>query len=139
MTLLNCMIKLFEEARTLFITELNGDEIFKDCHRNFDGSIKKDDFLYALLNRDGLTFTRTEIINLQTLLLNITKNESGNINIDELQFSYKQYLGYYESFQEPIIELFQLFKRNIDKKIENTDEQEEFVRKIEERAVESKI
>ncbi len=78
------MIKLFEEARTLFISELNGEEIFKDCQRNFDGSIKKDDFLYALLNKDGFTFTRTEILNLQTLLLNITKNESGNINIDEL-------------------------------------------------------
>ena len=64
MTLLNCLIKLFEEARTLEITDLNGDEIFKDVFRNFDGSIKKDDFLYALLNKDGFTFTRSEILNL---------------------------------------------------------------------------
>lgn len=64
MTQLNCLIKLFEEARTLEIADLNGDEIFKDVLRNFDGSIKKDDFLYALLNKDGFTFTRSEILNL---------------------------------------------------------------------------
>lgn len=64
MTYLNCLIKLFEEARTLDIQELNGDEIFKDCVRNFDGSIKKDDFLYAILNRDSFTFTRSEVLNL---------------------------------------------------------------------------
>jgi hypothetical protein len=58
------MIKLFEEARTLEISELNGDDIFKDCYKNFDGSVKKDDFLYALLNKEGFTFTRSEISNL---------------------------------------------------------------------------
>ena len=50
-------------------------------------------------------------------MLNITKTETNNIDIDEIQFSYKQYIGYYDSLQEPINELFQLFKRNIDKKI----------------------
>jgi len=98
MSMLNCLIKLFEEARTLELTELNGDEIFKDHYKNFDGSVKKEDFMYALMNKEGFTFTRSEISNLQSLLLNITKSESGNIDIDELHFSYRQYLGYYESF-----------------------------------------
>jgi hypothetical protein len=35
--------------------------------------------------------------------------------------------------------LFQLFKRNIDKKIDDPNDQEEFIRKIEERSIESKI
>lgn len=98
MSMLNCLIKLFEEARTLELTELNGDDIFKDHYKNFDGSVKKEDFMYALMNKEGFTFTRSEISNLQSLLLNITKSESGNIDIDELHFSYRQYLGYYESF-----------------------------------------
>jgi hypothetical protein len=37
------------------------------------------------------------------------------------------------------VELFQLFKRNIDKKIEDANEQDSLIRKIEERAFESKI
>lgn len=37
------------------------------------------------------------------------------------------------------MELFQLFRRNLDKKIEDPSQQEEFIKTIEERAVESKI
>lgn len=33
------MRKFFEEARTHRIQELNGEEIFKDDIRNFDGSV----------------------------------------------------------------------------------------------------
>jgi hypothetical protein len=98
MTYLNCLRKLFEEARALDIKEINGDDIFKDSMRNFDGTIKKEDFLYALLNKEEFTLTRTEVTNIQALMLNINRNDNNNIDIDELQFSYKQYLGYYDSF-----------------------------------------
>ena len=37
--MLNSMRKLFEEARTLNIDELNGDEIFKEDDKNFDGTV----------------------------------------------------------------------------------------------------
>jgi len=37
------------------------------------------------------------------------------------------------------VELLELFKRNIDKKIEDKNEQEELIKKIEERSNESKI
>lgn len=97
MTHLNCLRKLFEEARALDIREINSDEIFKESLKNFDGSLKKDDFLYCLLNKEELTLTRSEITSIQSLMLNITKNESNNIDIDEIQFSYKQYIGYYDS------------------------------------------
>jgi hypothetical protein len=51
MTYLNSLRKLFEEARTGGISELNNEEIFKDSNRNFDGSVKKDDFVYSILNQ----------------------------------------------------------------------------------------
>ncbi|CDW78943.1 c2 domain-containing protein 3 [Stylonychia lemnae] len=139
MTQLNCLRKLFEESRALEIREINSDEVFKENLKNFDGSLKKDDFLYCLLNKEEFTLTRSEISNIQAIMLNITKADQTNIDIDEIQFSYKQYIGYYDSLQEPINELFQLFKRNIDKKIDSYEQQEEFIRSIEERAVESKI
>ena len=84
MTNLNCLRKLFEEARSLEIKEINGEDIFKDSIKNFDGSVKRDDFLYSLLNKEEFTLTRTEISNIQTLMLNISKNDSTNIDIDEL-------------------------------------------------------
>lgn len=37
--MLNCMRKLFEEARTQNIEELNGEDIFKDEIKNFDGTV----------------------------------------------------------------------------------------------------
>lgn len=40
--MLNSMRKLFEEARTLNIDELNGDEIFKEDDKNFDGTVQKE-------------------------------------------------------------------------------------------------
>lgn len=52
MTNLNCLRKLFGEARAIEIKDLNGDEIFTDSIRNFDGTIKRDDFLYSLLNNE---------------------------------------------------------------------------------------
>lgn len=84
MTHLNSLRKLFEEARSLDIKELNGEDIFKDSIKNFDGSVKKEDFLYCLLDKVEFTLTRSELSNIQTLMLNITKSDSSNIDIDEL-------------------------------------------------------
>jgi hypothetical protein len=49
-TMLNCMRKLFEEARGQNIEELNGESLFKDEAKNFDGSVQKDEVMYAFLN-----------------------------------------------------------------------------------------
>ena len=64
------MRKLFEEARASDLQTINGQsELFKEIPKNFDGTIKKDDFIYAILNTKFLTLTRTEISNISALLL----------------------------------------------------------------------
>tara|TARA_B110001450_G_C17223782_1_gene320543 strand:+ start:209 stop:463 length:255 start_codon:yes stop_codon:yes gene_type:complete len=59
--MLNCMRKLFEEARTQNIEELNGEDIFKDEIKNFDGTVQKEELVYTLLNSDKFSLTRIEI------------------------------------------------------------------------------
>jgi len=44
------MRKLFEEARGQSIEELNGEGLFKDDVKNFDGTVQKDEVIYTLLN-----------------------------------------------------------------------------------------
>ncbi len=82
--MLNCLRKLFEEARAVEIREINGEEIFKDAIKNFDGTIKKEEFLYGLMNKEEFTLTRSEITNIQSLMLNINRDDNNNIDIDEL-------------------------------------------------------
>jgi len=55
------MRKLFEEARTQNIEELNGEDVFKDEIKNFDGTVQKDELIYTLLNSDKFSLTRIEI------------------------------------------------------------------------------
>jgi hypothetical protein len=50
--MLNAMRKLFEEARSQGFEELNGETLFKDEVKNFDGTVSKDEVLYALLNSE---------------------------------------------------------------------------------------
>ena len=116
------MRKLFEEARGNDIQELNGDDFFKDTIRNFDGSIKKDEFIEAILGKNEFTLTRTELSNICTLLLNINRNDNNNVDIDEIQFSYKSYLKYYELIETRIVDLLEKFKLAIAKKIENEED-----------------
>ena len=59
--MLNCMRKLFEEARTQNIEELNGEDVFTDEIKNFDGTVQKDELVYTLLNSDKFSLTRIEI------------------------------------------------------------------------------
>ena len=72
---MNCLRKLFEEARSSNYKEINGDEIFYDVIRNMDRTVKKDDFIYAILNTKAFTLTRTEITNITSLLLNIVDKD----------------------------------------------------------------
>ena len=90
------MRKLFEEARTQNIEELNGEDIFKDEIKNFDGTVPKDELIYALLNNDKFSLTRIEIAQLASLMLDINRDDQGRVDIDEIQFSYKSYIKYYE-------------------------------------------
>jgi hypothetical protein len=88
------MRKLFEEFRTSCesgeikgdaVHELNGDFMFKNSLRTFDGTVSKDDFVFTIMEKDFFTLDRTEVSNLSNLMLNITqRNDKGNIDLDEL-------------------------------------------------------
>jgi len=64
--------KLFEEARASGLQSINGQsEIFKEMPKNYDGTIKKEDFIYAILSTKSFTLTRTEIANISALLITV--------------------------------------------------------------------
>ena len=88
---LNCLRKLFEEARASDMQNINGDsDIFKEMPKNFDGTIKKDDFIYAILNTKSFTLTRTEISNISALLITGSlaqtpkSTDNNSINLEDL-------------------------------------------------------
>jgi hypothetical protein len=101
---LSSLRKLFEEFRMACesgeikgsgVHELNGDNIFKDHQKGFDGGVRKDDFVYTLLENELFTLDRAEISNIASLWLNISeRNDKGWIDLEELQFSYKSYMKY---------------------------------------------
>jgi hypothetical protein len=98
------MRKLFEEFRLSCdrgevdaesAHELNSEAIFSNDTKSFDGSVKKEDFVYTLLDKEMFTLDRTEVVNVASLMLNITKhNNNGYIDLDELQSSYSSYQKY---------------------------------------------
>jgi hypothetical protein len=64
--------KLFEEARASGLQSINGQsELFKEMPKNYDGTIKKEDFIYAILSTKSFTLTRTEIANISALLITV--------------------------------------------------------------------
>jgi hypothetical protein len=75
---------MFEDARASDIKDLSGkSEVFKELPKNYDGTIKKDDFIYAILNTKIFTLTRTEISNISALLLtNASATGAAAISID---------------------------------------------------------
>ena len=85
--------------------------------RNFDGSVKKDEFIYVFKNKEEFTLTNSELSNICTLLLNINRDDNSNIDIDELQISYLSYCSYYETIEKRVIELLDKVRLNIGKKI----------------------
>lgn len=54
--------------------------------KNYDGTIKKDDFNYAILNTKSFTLTRTEISNIAALITTqghgIMQKSTDNNSID---------------------------------------------------------
>jgi len=86
--MLTCLRKLFAEARSLSLTELNGEPIFKEDQKNFDGSIQKDVFVSTMLNSEDMALTRIEVSSIVNLLLDINRDDKGKVDVDELHFSY---------------------------------------------------
>jgi hypothetical protein len=94
--MLNCMRKLFEEARAQNIEELNGEALFKDESKNFDGSVQKDEVMYTFLNNQSFSLTRIELSQIIAIMMDINRDDNGKVDIDELHFSFKSYIKYYE-------------------------------------------
>lgn len=114
--MLNAMRKLFEEARSQGFEELNGETLFKDEVKNFDGTVSKDEVLYTLLNSEQFSLTRTEVASITTLMMDINRNDLGRFDVDELHFSYRSYIKYYEIVEQRILDLLDKFKITIEKK-----------------------
>lgn len=117
-SMLNAMRKLFEEARSQAIDELNSEAIFKDEVKNFDGTVQKDEVIYTFLNSESFSLTRTEIASIVQIMLDINRDDRGQIDIDELHFSYKSYIKYYEIMEQRILDLLEKFKISISKKFD---------------------
>jgi hypothetical protein len=91
LTYLNCLRKLFEEARAADYQEINGEsDIFREMPKNYDGTIKKDDFIYAIMSCKHFTLTRTEISNISALIVitqsgpNPKSSDGNSIDLEEL-------------------------------------------------------
>lgn len=113
--------------------------------KNFDGTIKRDDFIYAILNTKCFTLTRTEISNISALLMTVQsepvpRSTDGNsIDLEDLQRSFRSYLTYYDSIEGRIKDLLEKFMLSVQKKIEDPQQYDDFVKQIEESSSESKI
>ena len=137
--MLNCMRKLFEEARAQSIEELNGEKIFKDEVKNFDGTVQKDTIIYTLLENQCFSLTRIELAQIVNLMLDINRDDQGRVDIDELHFSYRSYIKYYELIEQRIIDLLEKFKISIVKKLEIQDLVLELCTEIEGKSNHSKM
>ena len=90
--------------------------------RTFSGEVHKNDFIYIVLDKEQFSLTRTEASNICDLMLNIScKDDRGNIDIDELQYSLQSYMKYYELVEKRVIDLLEKIKLACVKKLE-TDE-----------------
>jgi hypothetical protein len=134
---------MFEDARASDIQDLSGkSEIFKEMPKNYDGTIKKDDFIYAILNTKIFTLTRTEISNISALLLtnvNPAGGATNSIDLEDFQRSYRSYLTYYDSIEGRIKDLLEKFMLSVQKKIEDNTQYEQFVKQLEDASQESKV
>jgi hypothetical protein len=138
-TMLNCMRRLFEEARAQNIEELNGESLFKDESKNFDGTVQKDEVMYAFLNNQSFSLTRIELSQIIALMMDINRDDQGKVDIDELHFSFKSYIKYYELIEQRIIDMLEKFKISIVKKLELQDIILEVVAELEQKAEDSKM
>jgi hypothetical protein len=72
-------------------------------------------------------------------MLDINRDDQGMVDIDELHFSYRSYIKYYELIEQRIIDMLEKFKISVVKKFEMQDLILEFVAEIESKADESKM
>ena len=78
--------------------------------------------------------------NVTELMLNITgKDKREAIDLDELQYSYAQYLKYYEGIEARVVDLLEKFKLSISKKLETQDQLNELVAALELKSSDSKL
>ena len=103
---LHSMRKVFEEMRVADgLNDFTSDELISEDNKLFDGTVVKDNFVYAMLSREEFTLTRTEVANICSLMLNISKkDEREAINLDELQYSYCSYMKYHELVEARVID-----------------------------------
>ena len=84
--------------------------------------------------------TRSEISNVCDLMLNISgKDKREVIDLDEIQYSYSQYLKYYEGIEARIVDLLEKFKLSISKKLDSQEQLDELVAALELKSSDSKI
>lgn len=115
------MRKLFEEARSQDIEEMNSEVIFKDDVKNFEGKVQKDEVIYTFLNNDSFSLTRVELAHIVQIMQNINRDDMGQIDVDELHFSYVSYIKYFELIEKRLVDLLEKFKISISKKFETED------------------
>lgn len=146
LTHLSCLRKLFEEARSANLSTINGEsEIFIEIPKNYDGTVKKDDFVYTILNNKAFSLTRTEIAHVTSLIVlpreaKSTKTTDGNsVDLEELNRSYRSYLTHYQTVEGSIHDLLERIYYSVNRRITDKDQYEEFVSQIEAKAAESKI
>ena len=72
-------------------------------------------------------------------MLDINRDDQGRIDVDELHFSFKSYVKYYELVEQRIIDMLEKFKISISKKFEIQDLMDEFVAEIESKSEDSKM
>ena len=91
------------------------------------------------MNHDKFSLTRIELSQIMTLMLDINRDDQGKVDIDELHFSFKSYIKYYELIEQRIVDMLEKFKLSITKKFELQELIDEFVAELEEKATESKM
>ena len=72
-------------------------------------------------------------------MLNINRDDQGRVDIDELHFSFKSYIKYYELIEQRIIDLLEKFKISVLKRMEGEDSVQELTANIESKSKDSKI
>ena len=69
---------------------------WEDDIKDFEGKVHKDEVIYTFLNHEGFSLTRAELAQIIQLMLDINRDDQGQIDVDELHFSYISYQKYYE-------------------------------------------
>ena len=91
------------------------------------------------MTEEKFSLTRIEVAQIVNLMLDINRDDQGRVDIDEIHFSYKSYIKYYELIESRIIDMLEKFKLSISKKFELDDVINDFVKEIEDRSNDSKM